>query len=303
MLAEMHSFPNDASRSRDYRRTKDMKASKRRVSRALAFTLIELLVVIAIIAILAAMLLPALARAKAESSQTYCKNNCKQLALSMAMYCGDSGDAYPGCGSGTTYQFNVWDWIYWRNDPAATLPNGQPATYNLSPILTELGTKGSSNILVCPMDQFDSLRGTPNQGEIYDFSYEMLSEDLVNNNAVSLGLTTIVDAAVPITAVFKQSFVRRPAQEFMVCEPCTHLGEGDSPPLDTAASYDWVAETGRFQPLGGGEWENGVYSGFTYNNFLTMRHGGNADIGYADGHVAGVPWFYGTNVNYVVPLQ
>jgi prepilin-type N-terminal cleavage/methylation domain-containing protein/prepilin-type processing-associated H-X9-DG protein len=284
-----------------------MEVIQPRGARLRAFTLIELLLVIAIIAILAALLLPALARAKAQASQSYCKNNCKQLALSMSMYCADNGDVYPGCGSGTIYQFNSWDWIYWRNPPPAgdKAMNGQPATYDLSPILTELGSKGNSNNLVCPMDQFDSIRGVPNQGQLYNFSYEMLSEDLVNNNTLSLGLTSIVDAAVPMTALFKQSNVHRPAQEFMVCEPCTHLGEGDAPEVDIAGTFSapWVAETGRFQALSGGEWTDGAYVGATPNNFLTMRHDGRADIGYADGHVDAVPWWYGTNVNYVVPLQ
>ena len=66
--------------------------------RRLGFTLIELLVVISIIAILAAMLLPALARAKAAAKRVVCVNNQKQLSITWVMYATDNYDILPANG-------------------------------------------------------------------------------------------------------------------------------------------------------------------------------------------------------------
>lgn len=57
--------------------------------------MIELLVVIAIIAILAALLLPALARAKARAQRIACVNDQKQIGLSFTIWAHDHEEKYP----------------------------------------------------------------------------------------------------------------------------------------------------------------------------------------------------------------
>ena len=92
-----------------------MKGSQRAgaVPAGPAFTLIELLVVIAIIAILAALLLPALASAKAKAWRIQCTSQMRQLGLGFHLFVDEHDDRYPPAGYGTSTGQLSWDsWIH-----------------------------------------------------------------------------------------------------------------------------------------------------------------------------------------------
>jgi prepilin-type N-terminal cleavage/methylation domain-containing protein/prepilin-type processing-associated H-X9-DG protein len=244
------------------------RALKRSV---LAFTLIELLVVIAIIAILAALLLPALAKAKAKAGQIRCLSNIKQLDLGLLMYINDSQDCFPGAASRNTFGFEVEDWIYWRIGPAFP-----PVTR--SPIVAGTAV-ANSNLFRCPLDRDDSeriLEATDGQGP-YLYSYTITS---IDSGGVNHGMTTVIDPTTKAARRFKLASVKNPAMKIVIMEEQATKKPGEA--YDPTAN---VLNDGRYAPNSGGT-----------GDAPTIRHQKKCDVGFADGHVLSVLPAYARNI-------
>ena len=232
-----------------------------------AFTLIELLVIIAIIGILAALLLPALARAKATAKAAQCASNQRQIMLATKMYLDDHGgvmiplwveQGVPGWGTWTYDASNFliqWpDHLWW---PDKLRLDGYAAAQNLfdCPTLTRPATAA----------------GGGSASDVHTLGIGM--------NYPEYGW--IVPAAgfpFPIYTVGKENQVSQPSQSIVFAD----AGQISDPGETNADNWQEVAATGcaYFRVP-----SDSFYYSLNGDSRSVPRHNGQVNAAFFDGHV------------------
>ena len=229
-----------------------------RSARAHGFTLIELLVVIAIIAILAAILFPVFAQARESARRTVCLSNTKQMGLAFAMYAQDYDETTPAV---------IHD---------SALPEDPDFWYIVQPYVKNVA------VFYCPdrtewiLDNVgDDCSGQPSNPQQRCIGYGY------NWGIVAGSTLGLVGARVHFSDNGHHGYIQPGVSLAAIVAPAQTFAygdTGDNPRYTICSSYIFQYYTPNNPGGDGGQATNPVYSN------SQLRHGGNLNFAFCDGH-------------------